>query len=116
MYIHKGANSYYLIVVTIVGCSHMTLGIAVSVTAVSSVVSVMLRMMGMSESLHYSIETAVRSSLVFDYSDCAISLLEGIRSLNVVPVPVLVLFFDITSVRVVDFVFEFVLCWSLKKQ
>lgn len=92
----------------------MAMCVAMPMTPMTSVVSIVLRMMSMSESLYYSIETTVWSSFIFDYSNCAISLLEGIRSLNVVAVSVFMLFFNVACVGIMYLIFEIVLCWPLE--
>lgn len=97
------------------GGSHMTLSVAMSMTTMATMLSVMLWVMGMSESLNHSIEAAVRSCFVFDYSDCPIGLLEGVGSLHVVTVSVFMLLFDIAGVRVVHWISEIVFCWTLNE-
>lgn len=94
------------------GGSYMTVSVTMSMTTMT-VLSVMLGVMSMSESLNNSIKTAMGPSFIFDYSDCAICLLERVRSFHVLSISVFVLFFLIAGVRVVDSIFKIVFNMAL---
>lgn len=115
MYIHKSADlSYYLIFIAVMSGTDVTVSVPMPMTPIASMVSVVLWMMCMSESLDYSIETTVWSSFILDYSNGAISLFKGVWSLNVMSISMFTLFFYITSVRIMYFIFKIVFYWSLK--
>lgn len=77
-------------------------------------VSVVFRVVSVSQPLHDGVETGVGSGDVLHDPHCTVSLLEGVRSFDVVAVPVFVLLLLVAGVWVVDRVFKVVACWTLK--
>lgn len=76
--------------------------------------SIMLGVVSVSNPLHYSIETIVRSSNVVDNTNCTICFFESIWSFQVVTISVFILFFFVPSVWIMDQVVKMVMSWVLK--
>lgn len=94
--------------------SHMTMGIPIPFMV--PMVSIMLRMMGMSDSFDHSVETAVGSCDIFDHSGSAVCFFERIRPPHMMPVSVFVLLLYVAGMGVVDRIFEFIFDWPLEEE
>uniref|UniRef100_A0A182UKB2 Cuticle protein 19 n=1 Tax=Anopheles melas TaxID=34690 RepID=A0A182UKB2_9DIPT len=75
---------------------------------VSSVMSVHLRMMSMTHSLHMSLEAVVLVGRVLNYSLSSVSLVQGVRSLDDISVPMFPLALVISGVGILYTVLELV--------
>lgn len=112
---HINPRKVSSIMVTKMRCSYVAVSIATTMP-MSISMSIMLGMVGMPDSLHNSIETTVGPSNVVHHSNSTISFLKGVRSLHVVPVSVLVLFFLVSGVRIMNCVVKVVASWPLETQ
>lgn len=95
--------------------AYMTLSTAMaSVVAMAPMMlAIILRMVSVSQPLHYGIEATVWPNYIVHYPNGTVSLFEGIWSFHMMPIPVFILFFLITSVRVVNRVVKVIMSWTL---
>lgn len=100
--------------VTKVGCSYVAVGTTAVPTMVPMSMTVVLRMVGMSNSFHHSIEACVGTRDVIDHTNSAVGLLERVRSFHVVTISIFVLFLLVAGMGIVDRVVKMIVSWPLK--
>lgn len=106
--------------VSIMGNSDIAVSLTVASTtntdlsSVTTVDLVVLRVVGMAYPLDDGVEALVWVRVILHYSSGAVGLFEGVGTLKVVSVAVLLLLLLVSSMRIVDTIFKFVVGWTLK--
>lgn len=104
-------NASIFLMITKMSSAYMT--VSSTIVASMTAMAVVLGMFGMSNSLHNSIETTVRTSNVVNDSNGTIGFLEGVRALYLMTISVFILFLFVASVRIMHSVVKVVMSRTL---